>query len=225
MLETVINRQFLTKMKQSLVYLLLRFPNPYISDVEIQALLKGSQHSRYGKIKRALASGELLHVRRGLYTVNEKLFPQRKLHPFELAQFTYGPSYVSLESALSYHGLIPEHPVPVTCVTSKRSCSFQTEQGEFIYHKLPVENLFIQVDYHQTTEAQFWLASPWKAIGDFVYVYDKNWKGLSPLAKSLRIELEELPKTTATEFNELTEYYHNKRLDRFFKSILKELPL
>lgn len=211
--------------RKSLNELLRRYPNPHISDIEIEGLLRDAANSRYGKIKRALAVGTLLHVRRGLYALGSDFFPVRKLHPFELSQHIYGPSYVSLESALSYHGLVPEHSFVITCVTTKRSCSFKTALGEFVYHKLPENDFFIQVDAVQTTELQFWVASPWKAIFDFVFVYHLDWQGLQPLVSSLRVDLEELPKATLVELEELIEYYHNKRLDRFMKGIQKDLSL
>lgn len=211
--------------RQPLYELLRRYPNPHISDIEMEALLKGVADGRYGKVKRALARGDLLHVRRGLYALGSDLFPMRKLHPFELSQHIYGPSYVSLESALSYHGLVPEHSFVITCVTTKRSRSFKTALGEFVYHKLPESDFFIQVEAVQTTNLQFWVASPWKAIFDFVFVYHLDWQELQPLASSLRVELEELPTVSLVELEELVEYYHNKRLDRFMKGIQKDLSL
>ncbi|MEW6750459.1 MAG: hypothetical protein AB1505_05710 [Candidatus Latescibacterota bacterium] len=43
------------------------------------------------------------------------------------------PSYVSLQSALGFHGLIPEHLPTVTSVTSGRCGTFRTPLGQFHY--------------------------------------------------------------------------------------------
>src|SRR5690348_8693957 len=95
------------------------------SDYEVATLLKESPHQRYGVIKRAIAQGDLLSLRRGLYAVNPAV-TRRPIDRFEAAQRIYGPSYISLESALAAHGLIPEAVHSVTSVCSRRSVQFKT---------------------------------------------------------------------------------------------------
>src|SRR5437870_269064 len=101
------------------------YPRPYLTEGELEALLDGTPDSRYGKVKCLLAQGKLLHIRRGLYCLTDLVGYLTKPHPFELAQHVYGPSYISLESALSFHQLIPETVYTVTSTTSKRSKEFQ----------------------------------------------------------------------------------------------------
>ncbi|MBI2347014.1 MAG: hypothetical protein HYV03_09120, partial [Deltaproteobacteria bacterium] len=65
-------------------------PQDSFSDAELMTLLAGTQDRRYGLIKRAIAQGDLVHLRRGLYCLAE---PHRR-HPlnlFALAQKIYGP--------------------------------------------------------------------------------------------------------------------------------------
>lgn len=54
------------------------------------------------KVSRIMAAGELIPLRRGLY------LQDRTANPLALAPAIHGPSYVSFESALAWHGLIPE---------------------------------------------------------------------------------------------------------------------
>ena len=100
---------------QKLTELLLgRVPGKVLANYELRALIKGSDHRRYGLVKRALASGELVQVRRGLYAISPT-FSGQPVDLFELAGRIYGPSYVSLESAfMPANGLIPEAVRTVT---------------------------------------------------------------------------------------------------------------
>ena len=75
---------------------LRNYYRPYITDAELEMLLDGTSDSRYGRVKRLLAQGKLLHIRRGLYCLTEMMGYLTKPHPFELAQHIYAPSYISL---------------------------------------------------------------------------------------------------------------------------------
>ena len=82
------------------------------------------------KIGRLLASGEIIRIKKGIYTFPEYLrrFP---LNPCVLANMIYGPSYVSSDYALSYYGLIPERVELVTSMTTGRPRRFSTLVGNF----------------------------------------------------------------------------------------------
>ena len=141
---------------------LRQHPQPYLTDAEIKALLGSTPDSRYGKIKRLLAQGKLLHIRRGLYCLTDEIGYLTKPHPFELTQYIYGPSYISLESALHFHGLIPEAVYTVTSGCNKRAKEFKTPLGIFSYLSLPAENLFTQVELIKEDNYRFFMAKPWR---------------------------------------------------------------
>ena len=202
---------------------LRNYPRPFLTDAEIDTLLDGTPDSRYGKVKRLLAQGKLLHIRRGLYCLTDAVGCKVKPHPYELAQYIYGPSYISLESALSFHKLIPEGVFTVTSATGKRSKEFHSTLGVFSYLHLPLENLFTGVEIINEDGRQFFVAKPWKAICDYVFCYKKNWKGLEPLLENLRIELDSLPMLRNEEIQLLDEYYQSARVSRFLKGVSKEL--
>ncbi len=205
-------------MSQTLTTKLRQLPRPCLTHMELKAMLHGSADSRYGKIKRLLAQKKLLHIRRGLYAL-----PEPMPHPFELAQYIYGPSYISLESALNYHGLIPEAVHSITSASSKRNNSFQTPLGTFSYQRLPNKQLFTQVTLIQENRAQFFMATPWKAICDYIYCYKKDWNSLEPLVQSLRIDPEKLPLLKNEDIHTLNEYYCHTRISLFLSSLHKEL--
>lgn len=202
---------------------LQNIPRPFLTDIELESLLDGTPDSRHSRVKRLIKQGKLIHVRRGLYCLTEKLGYFVKPHPFELAHFIYSPSYISLESALSYHKLIPEAVYTITSVCIKRSKEFRTPLGIFSYEHLPSNNFYTQVELITTDSYKFFMAKPWKAICDYVYCYKKEWRALEPLLKSLRIAREDLPLLRFEEIDELIEYYHNSRLTRFLKGIQGDL--
>jgi predicted transcriptional regulator of viral defense system len=70
------------------------------------------------KISELIKSGELVSIRRGLYIPGpETDLPIPNL--FLIANHLRGPSYVSMESALSYWSVIPERVYEVSSVTLK----------------------------------------------------------------------------------------------------------
>ena len=89
------------------------------------------------KITRWLNRGIIVRIKKGLYVFGEGL--RRKPYSRELlANLIYGPSYLSLEWALQYYGLIPERVQALTSVTTGRSRKFHTPAGLFAYRQIPL---------------------------------------------------------------------------------------
>lgn len=84
------------------------------------------------QLSRWVKAGKVVQVRRGLYALAE---PYRKMaiEPFVVANRIARPSYVSLESALAFHGVIPEAVSIVTSVTGGRPRSYETPLGRYDY--------------------------------------------------------------------------------------------
>ncbi|MCD6273139.1 MAG: hypothetical protein J7K30_09915, partial [Deltaproteobacteria bacterium] len=81
--------------------------NRVLSVSQLKRLVNGSAQRRYNLVNRAIKTGELLRFQRGLYMLNER-FRDYPCHPFVFAQAIAPGSYVSFETALAYHGWIPE---------------------------------------------------------------------------------------------------------------------
>lgn len=194
------------------------------TDTELANIWNITDAQRYGIVKRAIARGDIIHIKRGLYCLAEK-YRKTQLNLFEVAQKIYGPSYVSFESALSYHGWIPEAVHTVTSVSLKRSKIFKTDVGLFSFVRVSVNSFLTQVDRVIEERAVFLIARPWRAIADYVFANKKDWKGISPLVKSLRIEEENLFETTIEELNEIASIYASHRVKIFIKKIIKDLKL
>lgn len=120
------------------------------------------------KISELVRKGELISVRRGLYVPGkETSLPVPSA--FLIANHLRGPSYISLESALSHWGLIPERVYEVTSATMKTSKRYKTPVGRFSYHSLPLPYYSFGIESVQLTPKQTVLiASPEKAVCDKV---------------------------------------------------------
>ena len=71
---------------------------------------------------------------RGYYIFSDLKLSEEIL--FKIANRIYSPSYVSLESALSYYHLIPESVYGITSISTRKTYHFRTSIGEFIYRSL-----------------------------------------------------------------------------------------
>ena len=89
------------------------------------------------KILSLKADGLIDPVKKGLYVVGKSISDERPESAL-LANHILGPSYVSMESALAYYGLIPEKVFAVTSMTTKASRKFQTNIGLYTYTNLPL---------------------------------------------------------------------------------------
>jgi hypothetical protein len=137
---------------------------PLTHNVVMEAL------SSYGrpndKISEMIRSGELLALRRGLYVPGPELdLPIPDL--FLVANHLRGPSYISLESALSHWGLIPERVHEISSVTIKTTKTYDTPIGRFSYEHLTTPYYSFGIRSVRLTEFQTALiASPEKALCD-----------------------------------------------------------
>ena len=192
------------------------------SSTDIDVSIDKSKFSKYGLTKRAIANKEILKIRRGLYCLNSK-YRRRPLNTFAIAQRVVGPSYISLESALSYHGWIPEAVYSCTNVTSNVSKKFDTQVGLFSYAKVPQKILYAEVNRHTENNNAFFMATPIKALADYVYTHKGVCENIKEIAASLRIEPEDISSVSSKEISALMENYKNKRVERFLISWLREL--
>ncbi len=155
------------------------------------------------KISELLKSKELISIRRGLYITGPKmdlLTPE----PFLIANHLRGPSYVSLESALSHWNIIPERVYEISSVTIKSSNLYKTPVGRFSYRQLKVPYYSYGIRNIEYSPKQTMLvASPEKALCDKVVltpqVYLRSIKQTREfLMEDLRIDREVLSRLDTT---------------------------
>lgn len=198
----------------------LEYARPYIHDTALAIMLGGSNNRRYSWVKRAMQDGRLVRLRKGLYLIKKKDSPL--IDAFEIAQHLYGPSYISFESALSYHGWIPEAVYTTTSAGSKRSVSIETPIGMFSYEHAPADQFFMGVERIKSNNSVYLMAHPWKALADYMYARRKKWKTFAEVKEDLRLD-ESLAETADKKpLEEIVCYYHSPRVRRFAAMILRE---
>jgi len=112
-----------------------------------------------------LRRGDIIRVKKGLYVFGDEL----RLRPYSrelLANLIYGPSFISLDSALVYHGLIPERVEAITSVTPKRPKRISTPVGLFIYRQTPKISFHLGMDRIEERDIAFLIAVPERALAD-----------------------------------------------------------
>jgi predicted transcriptional regulator of viral defense system len=134
-------------------------------------LLAGDINPR--EIRRQLSrwkkAGKIYQLRRGLYCLAppfQKVIP----HPFLVANRLIPASYVSLQSALAYYGMIPEYVPVTTSVTTSRPAHWETPLCIFDFRRIQVDFFdgYRLVDLGEKQQAL--IASPEKALLDLIYL-------------------------------------------------------
>ena len=189
----------------------------------IRHLLCEYKHPRV-KINDLLKKKSIIRVKKGLYVFG----PELAREPYSketLANLIYGPSYISLEYALSFYGLIPERVETVTSVTNKRNKFFNTPAGSFSYRYINPSiyscgiTLYKQDRYHSIL-----IATREKALSDILYFSDKMAKKAELkeyIFENLRVDEEEVADFNIKKVKKLAGLYgHNVKL---FYNLLEDL--
>jgi len=161
------------------------------------------------KINNLKLKGIITPLKKGLYvhtsTINNNIISKEIISNVLLD----GPSYISLDYALYYYGLIPESVYEVTAVTIKRSKKFNTDFGIFSYKQIKKELFGIGLRVEKSGEGNFLIASEEKAICDKIYftkeaLITSQQTLIEFLAEDLRIDIDNL-----MDFNiEVVENYY-----------------
>ena len=130
--------------------------------------------------------GYIIQIKRGLYLFSEY---KEQLSAFQLAQPIYSPSYISLESALSEYGLIPEFVPSTTSITTRTTRQFSNCFGAFYFRHLK-QDLFWGYVSVAGQYGNYFLAEAEKAVLDYLYLNSGAIKNDSDL-DAIRINYEE----------------------------------
>ncbi len=132
-------------------------------------LLKWFPNDNEQTIKQNLKSWvkkeSLERIIKGIYKLKETEIKEE----FLLASYFNESSYISLESALSFYGMISEYPYSITSVTTKKTKKFRTNYGIFSYRKIKPD-LFFGFKLIAGDHYLYRLAEAEKALFDFIYL-------------------------------------------------------
>jgi len=122
------------------------------------------------QLSRWVQSGRIRQLRRGLYMLAPP-YQQVKPHPFLLANALMPGSYVSMQSALAFYGLIPEYTPRILSMTLLRPSHWE---GGFHFQHLAPHFFFGYQLVELSQGQQAFLAVPEKALLDLVHLTPKS---------------------------------------------------
>lgn len=179
----------------------------------LRSIFNGYKFPR-NKIANLEIEGKLIRLKRSLYVVSPDV--SGKLLSIELiANHIYGPSYISMESALRYYGLIPESVHMVRSMTSKRSRIFENTISRFDYINCSEEYYPIGINQKIGDGFSFLIASPEKALCDLI-AYTPNVRPrfinamLLYLEEDIRLDMEAFYKMEINIFRQCAEVSKKK---------------
>lgn len=174
-----------------------------------------------GKISRDIKKGLLFPLVKGIYETDANTQGSK------LAQFIYGPSYLSFNYALYHYGLIPEAVYNTfTCATynKKKTKTYTNRFGTFIYRDVPREVFNMGVEVFTEDGYSYQLATPEKALCDKLYEVTpvRSMKALRELLfDDLRIDENEFNKLNKQDILKIAPLYHSTNLNLLVKIIEK----
>jgi len=151
----------------------------------------------HDKIYELQKNGFLISLKRGIY-IGGPALEMASPEMFLIANHMLGPSYISIDSALSYHGLIPEQVFETSSVTTKKSRNFFTPKGTFSYTLLPLPYYAFGIKTIVLSNNQYVLmASKEKAIFDKIVcsagiILRSNVAAYQYLIENLRVDESQL---------------------------------
>lgn len=197
-----------------------------LTQAQLERALGVSAAARYGLVNRALKADELVQVRRGLYVVSPRLRTE-PVHPFALAQAIVHGSYISFETALSYHGWIPESvAVVASVVPGRKSLALDHPTlGGFSFHPLALNRIsFLEaVERRQFGSQAALIAKPLRALLDLVALRKLEWQGLEFVTEGLRIDSHSLASISRNDLASLEQVYKQRRPNVFLRRLAGEL--
>lgn len=128
-----------------------------------------NQQTLYKKIARLEAKKIIQKLIKGKYR-----FMLHPVNDFLIANFLYQPSYISLESALSFYGIITGFPYQITSITIKKPKAIELDHQEFKYSRI-ANHLF----WGYEKQEGFLLAEREKALLDYIYLGVKGLRTLN----------------------------------------------
>lgn len=193
-----------------------------IACFNINQIYAWQPHFDKNNLTRWLKKGLLIRLKQGYYT-----FPEYENKPgfsYYFANRIYKPSYISLHTALSFYGIIPESVVQITSVTSLKTAVFKNDFGEYSYKSVK-NNLMFGYDLKQhSNNTVLKFAKPEKALLDLLYLYP--FYNTIQEMKDLRFDEDFMYDDLDTELiKKYTEKFNNKTLAKRVKLLFEAYGL
>lgn len=193
---------------------------------QLGALLGGSDARRYGLVSRALKDGTLLRIKRGIYTLSPQ-YRSVPVHPFAVAQALLPGSYISFETALAFHGWIPEAVYTTASVTpGRKTLAYDIDNmGHFTFSPLAINpyHFLVGVERQRVGDLTTFVASPLRALLDLAALRKEQWSGPGWLTQGMRIDEDNFLNLDPSAFVELRPVYKHKSVRAFLDKLQTEV--
>lgn len=140
---------------------ILSLNQPIIKTNDVATYLKISYSHASKLLARLVQAGKFVRLMRGKWATTKQLDPLI-LPEYLTAPF---PTYISLQTALFYHGMISQIPHTIYAVSLARTQQVKTEFANISIHHLQPEFFF---DFEMVGDIK--IATPEKALIDILYL-------------------------------------------------------
>jgi len=182
---------------------------PLFTVADIQNLFGVTKVAADFLLQRYTKKGFIIRLKRGLYA-----FPDTLPSDLYIANKLYSPSYISLEFALAYHGVIPEIVYEITSVTTKATRRFEVKTlGKIFSYRKIKKAAYTGYNIQKSQGISFNIADAEKAFVDVNYL-----RLLSKQKPISRFRKEKINRARAMQYAEL---FGNQKLIRIIKTTLK----
>ena len=167
------------------------------------------------QLSRWTADGTVVQLRRGLYSLGER-YRRADPHPYEVSNALVPGSYVSLETVLADHGLIPEAVFSTTAVTTGRQGSRKTPFGTFVYHHIKMALFWGYESVPLGNDRFAFVATAEKALLDMAYLRT----GSDELGFARELRLQRLGKVDMARLGECADRFASRKVERFARNVV-----
>lgn len=177
----------------------------------------GAGQGMRNQLERWRKLGLVIRLRKGVYMLGDD--DRRVEAPRAyLANQLYGPSYVSLEYALGYYGLIPERVEDVTSVTVRKTARVVNDAGTFTYRHISREGYRGFVVVKGGDGIPFFIAEPEKALVDLMYLELRKFDPKDPGIFEDSYRLQNISRLDPKKMIRYSGLFDNKKLFALVKA-------
>lgn len=173
------------------------------------------------RLSRWVHQGKLIQLRKGKYLLPE-VYRRKSVSTYTISNNLYSPSYISLETALEYFGIIPEAVIGIQSVTTRPTKEWNTPIGLFYYHHIKQERFFGFQLVKRLNSETFYCATPEKALADMFYFKKGEW--IKSRIQEMRLQnLEQIELDTLNSIGDIMNSKKVIRAIKTFSTIQKDL--
>lgn len=193
------------------------------SYMQITGLSENEKPVGLNQLARSEKKGQIIRIKRGLFITAEfyrKHYQDERFLPM-ISQLLYPQSYVSTNFILQKENILPEATYGTTAITWKNTTEYKNKIGRFKYQHIDPK-LYLGFKMFEFVDFQYFLATPAKAIFDYLYLKPigrKQRKLSSFLAQELRLNLNDFSVDQKNEFNYYVEISQSEKMNMIFSNL------